>query len=185
MRTLFLCALVACGGATPAPKTTDNSQAEPTGVDALIVGGSAGSKKAERRTNDKWSACHAGFKPTGDAASDVVKLAQGCAAITRMHPVGEIMKGTQKASDPAQSFKLHVEANKCYRVYGESSKGITDLDAVIKDSTGAIAGEDSTDDPDPVVLEDGAVCFSEADDATVVVGIGGGEGSYALQAWSN
>ena len=38
-------------------------------------------------------------------------------------------------------------------------------------------GEDSTDDPSPVVLEDGAVCFTEADAATVVVSVGMGKGS--------
>ncbi len=180
-------AVLGCGGETPKAKTAETTTtSDPdVGVASLISGGSAGSKKAERRTNDKWSACHSSFKPTGAPEADVVKLGQGCARVTKMHTVGEIMKGTQKASDTPQSFKMHADANHCYRVYAESGTGITDLDLIVKDSTNAIVGEDSTDDPDPVLLEDGAVCFSEADDATIVVSVGGGEGSYALQVWSD
>ena len=62
---------------------------------------------------------------------------------------------------------------------------ITDLDLLIKDSTGAVAGEDSTDDPTPVVLENGAVCFKEADNANVMVSVGLGSGTYAVQVWSD
>jgi len=180
--TFFVAAIaISCGG--DKPKVSGPADA-PDPTSALISGGSAGSKKAEQRTNDKWSACHSSFKPTGDAAGDVVKLGQGCASLTKMHAITKVMTGSQKASDVPQPFKLHVEANHCYRVYGESA-GITDLDLLIKDSTGAIAGEDSTDDPDPVVLEDGAVCFSEADDVAIIVSVGGGAGSYAIQAWSD
>jgi hypothetical protein len=175
------------GGATPKAKTAETTTtSDPeSGVASLISGGSAGSKKAERRTNDKWSACHSSFKPTGAPEADVVKLGQSCTAITKMHAVGDVMKGTQKSSDAAQSYKMHADANHCYRVYAESADGITDLDLIVKDSTGAIVGEDSTDDRDPVLLEDGAVCFSETDDATIVVSVGGGEGAYALQIWSD
>jgi hypothetical protein len=35
------------------------------------------------------------------------------------------------------------------------------------------------------VLEDGAVCFKSADDATVVVSIGAGSGAYALEVWGD
>ncbi len=179
--------LIACGGGTPKAKTpTDTTTTNTdTGVSSLISGGSAGSKKAERRTNDKWSACHSSFKPTTDPATDVVKLGQSCAATTKMHAVGEVMKGTQKTSELPQSFKMRAEANHCYRVYAESTDGITDLDVIVKDSTGAIVGEDSTEDRDPVLMEDGAVCYSEADDSTIVMSVGGGEGSYALQVWSD
>lgn len=184
---LFLGLAVGCGGGTPKAKTADTTTTTTSdpdvGVSALISGGSAGSKKGERRTNDKWSACHSSFKPTGKPEDDVTKLGQSCAAITKFKPVSEVMKGTQKSSDASQSYKMHADANHCYRVYAESSEGITDLDIIVKDSTGAIVGEDSTDDRDPVLLEDGAVCFSETDEATIVVSVGGGEGSYALQVW--
>jgi hypothetical protein len=180
--------LIACGGGTAKPKTpvdTTETTAEGVGVESLISGGSAGSKKAERRTNDKWSACHSSFKRGTDPVADVAKLAQGCAAITKMKAIGEVMKGTQKSADVPQQFKMHAEANHCYRIYAESTEGITDLDIIIKDSENQIAGEDSTEDSDPVLMEDGAICYSATDESTIVVSVGGGEGSYALQIWGN
>jgi hypothetical protein len=102
-----------------------------------------------------------------------------------MHPVGEVFKGSQSATSAAQRFKLKALAKHCYRVYGAAVAGITDLDLLLKDSEDAVAGEDSTDDPTPVVLEDGAVCFKQDDDASVVVSVGAGEGAYAVQVWSD
>jgi hypothetical protein len=112
-------------------------------------------------------------------------MAKSCAAATKMKPVGKTLTGKQGDQDPPQSFPLKAEANHCYRVYAQAAVGIKDLDLAIKDSAGAIAGEDSTDDPSPVVLEDGAVCFTEADAATVVVAVGMGKGAYAVQIWSD
>ncbi len=66
-------------------------------------------------------------------------------------------------------------------MYAQASDGIRDLDVAIKDSTGAVAGEDSTADASPVILEDGAVCFKEADAASLVVSVGLGKGTYALE----
>jgi hypothetical protein len=112
-------------------------------------------------------------------------MAKGCAAPTKMKLVGKTFTGKQGAEDKPQSFPLKAEAKHCYRVYGQAAEGIKDLDLAIKDSTGAIAGEDSTDDPSPVVLEDGAVCFTESDSATVIVSVGMGKGAYAVQVWSD
>jgi hypothetical protein len=36
-----------------------------------------------------------------------------------------------------------------------------------------------------VVLEDGAVCFTQADEASIVVSVGAGSGAYAVQVWSD
>jgi hypothetical protein len=99
--------------------------------------------------------------------------------------VGKPFTGRQSDQDAPQSFPLKAEANHCYRVYAQAADGIKDLDLAVKDSAGAIAGEDSTDDPSPVVLEDGAVCFTEADSATIVVAVGMGKGAYAVQVWSD
>jgi hypothetical protein len=51
--------------------------------------------------------------------------------------------------------------------------------------TSNVAGEDATDAATAVVLEDGAVCFKEADAATVVVSVGSGSGAFALQIWGD
>ena len=153
----------------------------------LTSSGSAGSKKAERRTNAAWTSCHQSFKPTlaDDLSADVDKLAKACADLTKMHLVSETFKGTQSATNVPQSYKFKAQASHCYRAYAAAAPGIKDLDLLIKDSTGAVAGEDATDDPSPVALEDGAVCFSADDDATVVVSVGGGGGNFAIQVWSD
>ena len=186
--------LAACGGNTPpASDATSVSSTHSTtattaspGSTTLVPAGSAGSKKAERRTNPAWAPCHSSYAAatSADLPASADQLAKGCADTTRMHFV-DSFKGTQAANNPPQSFKFHADANHCYRAYAVAASGITDLDLLIKDSTGAVAGEDSTDDPTPVTLEDGAVCFKEADDATVMVSIGGGAGAYAGQIWGD
>lgn len=112
-------------------------------------------------------------------------MAKACEKITKMKEVGKPFKGKQADKDTPQSFPLKAKANHCYRVYAQAAEGIKDLDLAIKDSTGAIAGEDTTDDPSPVVLEDGAVCFKEDDAATVVVSVGMGSGAYAVEVWGD
>jgi hypothetical protein len=196
----FALVLAACGGA-PAPAASDatsvsasHSAVPASSAAAPATGGSAmltpapgsASQKAERRTNPAWAPCHASFQPgaSTDLGASVDQMAKGCLDTTKMHMV-DSFKGSQKASGLPQSFPFHADANRCYRVYGVADSGIKDLDLLVKDSTGAVAGEDSTDDPTPVVQEDGAVCFKAADDATVVVSIGAGKGGYAIQLWGD
>ena len=174
-----------CGGSGGHPAASA-AEAESDPTQALIPAGSAGSTKAERMTNPSYSGCHSSYQMASqDTAVEVTKMAAGCAAVTKMHPLGETFKGTQAASSAPQAFAFKAKAKHCYRAYGAAVTAIKDLDLVIKDSTGAIAGEDSTDDPTPVVLEDGVVCFKEDDDASVVTSVGDGAGSYAVQVWSD
>jgi hypothetical protein len=112
-------------------------------------------------------------------------MAKACQTATKMKLNGKTFTGKQSDQQPPQTFPLKAEAKHCYRVYAQAAEGIKDLDLAIKDSTGAIAGEDSTDDPSPVVLEDGAVCYTEDDASTVVVSVGMGGGAYAVQVWSD
>jgi len=188
--------LVACGGGTPSPAdpTSTTSSHDPAATATATAGGSAlltpagtaGSTKAERRKNAAWAPCHQSYKldPNADLATSADQMAKGCADTTRMHLI-DSFKGSQAASNAPQSFHFKAEANHCYRAYGTAAATIQDLDLLMKDSTGALAGEDSTDDPTPVILEDGAVCFKSADDATLVVSIGAGSGAYALEVWGD
>ena len=156
------------------------------GTAALTVVAGSASQKAERRTNPGWAPCHAGFIPDAkvEVTQSVDQLAKGCTDTTKMHPL-DSFKGSQSAANLPQSFAFHAEAGHCYRAYAVAGAGITDLDLLIKDSAGAIAGEDSTDDPTPVVLEDGAICFKETDNASLTVSIGAGSGAYAVQVWGD
>jgi hypothetical protein len=145
-----------------------------------------GSTKVTVKNDPTWATCHQSYEAKKkDVSKDVAAMASGCAKVTKMKISGKPLTGKQSDQDPPQSFPLKAEANHCYRVYAQASEGIKDLDLAIKDSTGAVAGEDSTDDPSPVILEDGAVCFKEADSATVVVSVGMGKGAYALEIWKD
>ena len=112
-------------------------------------------------------------------------MAKACAATTKMKPAGKPWTGKQADQDKPQSFPFDAKANHCYRAYAQASDKVQDLDLVIKDSAGVIVGQDSTDDPSPVVLEDGAVCFSKDDKATVVISVGMGSGAYTVELWTD
>ncbi len=141
---------------------------------------------ATLKTDGAWAGCHQSFKAKGkDVSNDVAAMAKGCATLTKMKLLGKTLTGKQADQDTPQSFPFDAKANHCYRAYAQASDGIKDLDIVVKDSASIVVGQDSTDDPSPVVMEDGAVCFSKDDKATLVVSVGMGKGSYAVQIWSN
>jgi hypothetical protein len=102
-----------------------------------------------------------------------------------MKLVGTTLTGKQAAEDAPQIFPFEARGSHCYRVYAQAGGTIKDLDVVVKDSAGTAVGQDSTEDPSPVVLEDGEVCFQKDDRATVVLSVGMGKGSYALQIWGD
>lgn len=112
-------------------------------------------------------------------------MAKACEKPTKMKLLGKTLMGKQADQDKPQSFPLEAKANHCYRVYAQAVDGIKDLDLVVKDSAGVVVGQDSTDDPSPVVLEGGAVCFTKDDKASVVVSVGMGSGAYAVQIWGD
>jgi hypothetical protein len=141
---------------------------------------------ATTKTDPAWAACHRSFQAKGkDVSADVAAMAKACAAATRMKLLGTTLTGKQADQDPPQSFPFDAKGGHCYRAYAQASEGIKDLDLVVKDSAGIAAGQDATDDPSPVVLEDGAVCFGKDDKASVVVSVGMGKGAYAVQIWGD
>jgi len=164
---------------TPSSAPTPPPSAEPPPPET-------GSKKATKKQNPDWAACHKDYKPGGkNLDADVSKVAGMCAKATGMKQLGKTLHGQQGAESKPETFPFKAKASKCYRVFAESDSGIKDLDLAIKDSAGDIAGEDTTDDPSPIVLEDGAVCFKENDNAVVIISVGMGKGKYAIQIWSD
>jgi hypothetical protein len=142
------------------------------------------SGKVTLKRDPAWASCLRGYEAKKkDVAKDVQAMALGCAKVTNMKIVGKTLTGKQSDQDAPQTFPLPAEAGRCYRVYSQASEGIRDLDVAVKDGAGALAAEDSTDDSSPVLLEDGAICFKEADGATIVVSVGLGKGTYALEVW--
>jgi hypothetical protein len=212
--TLALAAIaalaVACGGGEPPPPAAPPapSVSAPPPVDSSASTGPAasaaaapaetasaappppppnpGSTKVTTKNDPAWATCHQSYEAKKkDVSKDVAAMAAGCAKLTKLKVSGKQLTGKQSDQDPPQSFPLKAEANHCYRVYGQASEGIKDLDLALKDSTGAVASEDTTDDPSPVLAEDGAICFKEADAATIVVSVGMGKGTYALEIWKD
>jgi hypothetical protein len=177
---------VACGGGssdTPPPTTP-----KPVGIDKNVRPPAPTKPDSEKVTwtqGAPYASCHNDVRTGPDLVAGVTAMAQACASLTKMHQIGATVQGNRTNLDPAQPIPLHAEANHCYRVYGLSEDALQDLDIAMIDSTGKSAGEDGSDSPDAVVLEDGKICFSQADDVKVNVAAGNGAGKFAVQIWGD
>lgn len=109
------------------------------------------------------------------------RVGEGCASASKMKPIGTLIRGTQADKDAHQEHKVRVEANKCYRVYFATDESVKDAVLVMRDSAGDMVGES----PGAALPEDGAVCFTSADEITLMVAMGAGKGAYAVQVWSD
>ncbi len=192
-------ALAACGEAKPAagptrPAADGGADAAapalvlsppPSGLPPLAVmppPGVAGSKKAKKKTDAALYACGGGAKPSAKDPAELVKrLGEACAAAAKMKPVGALIRGQQADKDAHQEHKVRVEANKCYRVVFATDENVKDAVVVMRDSAGDVVAES----PGAALPEDGALCFTSADEVTLLIGIGAGKGAYAAQVWSN
>jgi hypothetical protein len=176
------------GGGAEAAAEAPSAAPSDTSTAAAPAAASAGSTKVTTKNDPSWASCHANVKLKGkdkDVSKDVAALAKSCAKATKMKVIGKTLTGKLSDSGLPQSYPLKAAANHCYRVYAAGGDGIKDLDVAIKDSSGNVAGEDATDASTAVVLDDGAVCFKEADAATVAVSVGSGSGAYAVQVWGD
>jgi hypothetical protein len=204
----LLVSMAACGGdkqppvtPPPPPATTDTGASTAPTASASAAPTDTGSATAATppppppaptstvattKSDATWAGCHQSYQAKlKDVSKDVAAMAGACKTATKLKLSGKTLTGKQADQDAPQSFPLDAKANHCYRVYAQASDDIKDLDIVVKDSAGVIVGQDSTDDPSPVVMEDGAICFSKDDKASVVVAVGMGKGNYAVQIWSD
>lgn len=157
----------------------------PSGLPAMAPmppPGVLGSRKAKKRTDGALYSCGAGQRPSAKDPADLVKrVGEGCASASKMKPFGTLIRGTQADKDAHQEHKVRVEANKCYRVYFATDENVKDAVLVMRDSAGDMVGES----PGAALPEDGAVCFTSADEITLMVAMGAGKGAYAVQVWSD
>jgi len=141
-----------------------------------------GSKKAKKKPDASLSACGGASRGSGKDPADVVKkIGDGCAAASKMKPAGALIKNQQADKDTHQESKMRVEANHCYRVYVATDDTVKDLVVVMRDSAGDIVVEA----PGPAIPQDGSVCFTTADEVTLLVSVGAGKGTWAAQVWSD
>lgn len=180
---LVAVALLGCGGgAADAPGPATPKASTPAGP-ALPT--KPDSDKVTWKSDASFAKCHNDVQTGADLVAGVTAMAKGCATLMKMHQVGQTVQGTRQNLDPAQTIPLHVEAGHCYRIYGLSEDALKDLDIAVIDSAGKSAGEDGSDSPDAVVLEDGEMCFTQADDVKVNVAAGSGGGKFAVEIWSD
>jgi hypothetical protein len=145
-----------------------------------------GSTKATIKLSSQLSACHSLFTVAGsDAAAEVSRLAALCVEVTKMQRAYGPFTGAQAAADTPQTYKWKGRAGHCYRAYGVGVNGIKNLDLLLEDSTGEALGQDLDNGPAPVVLDTGTICFKVDDEADVVVSVGDGKGSYAVEIWGD
>ncbi|MBX3200767.1 MAG: hypothetical protein KF894_21700 [Labilithrix sp.] len=144
--------------------------------------GVAGSKKAKLRSDATLAACSgAGRTRAKDPAELVKKLGEACAATSKMKPLGAVLRGQQADREPHQASTFRAEANRCYRVYFGGDEAVADMVVVLRDSAGDIVAEA----PSPAAPEGGAVCFTAADEVSLLVAVGSGKGAWAAQVWSD
>lgn len=196
-------AAVACGGGTLPATTPGGASASaradgggarngsfaltppPSGLPALAAmppAGVTGSKKAKKKSDPALFSCGGGAKPIAKDPADLVKrLGESCASAAKMRPVGAMIRAQQADRDAHQEHKLRVEANKCYRVVFATDENIHDAVVVMRDSAGDVVAESAG----AALPEDGAVCFTTADEVTLLIGVGAGKGAYAAQVWSD
>jgi len=184
---LSLASLVACGGSSPPPASQDSVAslaAKPT-TPAAVQATKPESDKVTWKKDAPAKNCH---KPTtGDLVAATSSVAGGCVDATKMHQLGSPTTGEGQASSATmvKSIPLAAKANHCYRVFGIAEPTVTDFDIAIMDSAGKLAGEDTTDTNDAIVLEDGAICFSQDDAASVNTAVATGKGKWAVEIWSD
>jgi hypothetical protein len=199
--TSLIAIVAACGGGgkqAPGPNAAGSASASasagvgsfaqtppPSGLPPLAVmppPGVTGSKKAKKKSDGALFACGGGARPIAKDPVDLVKrLGESCASAAKMKPVGDMIRAQQADRDAHQEYKFRVEANKCYRVVFAADENVRDAVVIMRDSAGDMVAESAG----AALPEDGAICFTTADEVTLMVGIGAGKGAYAAQVWSD
>jgi hypothetical protein len=182
----------ACGANGPAPKTIQPAASADGGATTVALTVSSAlpeaklppplrlnSKRVARKPMPAWAGCAAASKPVGDAAKSLDALTNVCAAGSKVRP-GSPISGSGNATTPAASSRFHAEAGRCYRVYGAASAGVKGFIVTIMDADGANVAEYHADSVSPFIAPDEALCAEKAEDLTVLVAVGAGDGGYAV-----
>jgi hypothetical protein len=126
-----------------------------------------------------WAGCAATAKPVGDAAKTLDALTTACAPTSKVKP-GAPISGNGNATTPAAASKFHMDAGHCYRVYGAAVASVKGFVITIMDADGLNVAEYHADAVAPFIAPDEALCSDKAEDLTVLVAVGAGDGAYAV-----
>jgi hypothetical protein len=180
-----LASLAACGGGASATSSTVSSLGATT-TPAAVQATKPESDKVTWKKDAAKKNCHQAAKGA-DLAAQTTAIASACVGPTTMHQVGSPTTGEGQASSSTmvKSIPLAAKANHCYRIFGLAEPTVTDFDIAVMDSAGKLAGEDTTDSNDALVLEDGSICFTADDAANVNTAVASGTGKWAVEIWSD
>ncbi len=144
--------------------------------------GVLGSRKGKTKTDSALSSCGGGARPQAkDLEGHLKRLGEACAPASKMKPMGPVVRGAQADKDRHQEQRFRVDAGHCYRVYVAVEDAARDISLVLRDSAGDVV----TTAAGAALPEDGAACFSTADEVTLLVGLGSGKATWAVQVWSD
>jgi hypothetical protein len=134
-------------------------------------------------TGNAWADCYRRFQPGDDAATDLARLGQACAAPAGLRPVGLPHEGAEQgAGDPPERLVFRARRG-CYRAFAVGGPGVADLDLAFYDPEGRLAAGDVSRDRWPVVPPRGPLCVESDGVYTVAVAVARGRGDYLLQIW--
>lgn len=167
--------------AAPKPLATTPPRGDLPPMAAMPAPGVVGSKKAKRRADPALAACSGSAVRSGGAEAQLKRVVDGCAGASKMKPASAVLKGQQGDKDAHQENAFRAEANHCYRVYVAGDDAARDVVVVMRDSNGDVVAES----PGPAVPEEGAVCFTAADQVTLLIGVGAGRGAWAAQVFGD
>jgi hypothetical protein len=171
-----------------APTATPTANVEPPATYQPPTPLPPASKKAFEKRAVGYRDCLQGYKPGDgdkDLPGDLARLAKSCEAATKMHPIGDVLRGSQADSALPTTFPLNAQAGKCYRVYATTAAAIGGIDVAIKDSEGNVVASDPSEGLASVVGQDSVVCFKENDAATISVAVASGSGAFVVQLWGD
>ena len=180
--------LAACGGSSPPPATSDSASSlgATTATPAAVQATKPEYDKVTWKKDVAKKNCHQPGKGA-DLAASTTAIASACVDATKMHQIGSPTTGEGQASSASmvKTIPLAAKANHCYRIFGLAEATVTDFDIAVMDSAGKLAGEDTTDSNDAIVLEDGSICFTADDAANVNTAVATGKGKWAVEIWSD
>jgi hypothetical protein len=179
--------LAACGGSSPPPASaTTQSLGAQTTTPAAVQATKPESDKVTWKKDPHTRNCHQPLKGT-DLTAATTSVASGCVDTAKMHQLGTTTTGEGQASTSTmvKSIPLAAKANHCYRIFGTADSTVTDFDIAVMDSAGKLAGEDTTDSNDAIVLEDGAICFTVDDNAMINTAVATGTGKWSVEIWAD
>lgn len=192
---LPLLSAAACGAHEPTPKNAkaaavDAGQSVPLVVSSALPEAKLPpplnlySKRVIRTPRPAWGGCAAATRPVADAVKSLDALTSACEASSKVRPGGAPIVGSGNATTPAASARFHADAGRCYRVYGAAGSGVQGFVVTLMDAAGASVAEYHADAVSPFIAPDEALCAEKAEDLTVLVAVGSGEGKYAVSIGS-